>query len=117
MHVLYPASDLATSSNITGPDRQFWERARSHLEDTLEDLWEPLADWCASPLEPRHSEPSRPAHFLVRTLEGHQWTHYPVVLMRPHVQGLFGVYNALSGLLRRNLADAMYLNTTSQKKK
>ena len=54
---------------------------------------------------------------LVRTLEGHQWTHFPVVLMRPHDQGLFWVYKALSGLLCRNLADAMYLITTSQKKK
>src|SRR5882724_702534 len=63
MHVLYPASDSATSSNIRGPDRNFWERARSHLEDTLEDLWEPLDDWCASPLEPRTSEPFRSAQY------------------------------------------------------
>ena len=54
---------------------------------------------------------------LICTLEGHQWTHYPVVLMRPHVQGLFGADNALSGLLRRDLADAIYLITKSQKKK
>src|SRR5882724_10141236 len=55
----YPAADSAACSNTTGgPDRLFWERARSHLEDTLEDLWGSLDDWCASPLEPRNSEPS-----------------------------------------------------------
>jgi len=63
MRVLDPATDSVTSLNTRGPIRHFWERARSHLEDTLEDFWESLDDWCASPLEPRNSEPSRPAQF------------------------------------------------------
>src|SRR5882724_12509204 len=60
----YPATESAACSNTGGPDRHLWECVVSHLENTLEGLWGRLHDWCASPLQRRESEPSRPAQFL-----------------------------------------------------
>ena len=119
MCVIDSATDGTTgSSSGGGPDQHLWETISLKLKNTLKDLWNRLDDWCAAPLGHTDTEPPRPLdQFPNSQTRGTSIDTFPHGLHKATQTMCVFKFNLLSRHLLHTLAAAIYLITTSPKKK